>query len=84
MPAGPNRQPAGEIKQLYPETIILLNTAYAEFEFARRAVEYQLDAYLLKPAAEELILRTIEECLRKKTGCHRQPPRLHGGTGQGF
>lgn len=57
---------AGEIKQMYPETIILLNTAYAEFEFARRAVEYQLDAYLLKPAPEELILRTIEECLRKK------------------
>lgn len=57
---------AREIKQVYPDTIILLNTAYAEFEFARRAVEYQLDAYLLKPAKEELILRTIEECLRKK------------------
>lgn len=57
---------ARDIKQLYPDTIILLNTAYAEFEFARLAVEYQLDAYLLKPAREELILRTIEECLRKK------------------
>lgn len=57
---------AGEIKRLYPDTIILLNTAYAEFEFARRAVEYQLDAYLLKPAKEDLILRTLEECLRKK------------------
>ena len=57
---------ANEIKQNHPETIILLNTAYAEFEFARKAVEYQLDAYLLKPAREEIILQTIESCLRKK------------------
>lgn len=57
---------AREIRQLYPDAIILLNTAYAEFEFARRAVEYRLDAYLLKPAREEVILQTIEECLRKK------------------
>lgn len=57
---------SNQIKQLLPDTIILLNTAYAEFEFARRAVEYQLDAYLLKPAKEEVILQTIESCLRKK------------------
>lgn len=57
---------ANEIRQRHPDTIILLNTAYAEFEFARRAVEYQLDAYLLKPAKEEVILQAIESCLRKK------------------
>lgn len=57
---------ANEIRQHHPDTIILLNTAYAEFEFARKAVEYQLDAYLLKPAREEIILQTIESCLRKR------------------
>ena len=31
---------AQRIKQRFPDTIILLNTAYAEFEFARKAVEY--------------------------------------------
>ena len=66
MPFSDGLASAHKIKQLHPDTIILLNTAYAEFEFARRAVEYQLDAYLLKPATEELILRTIEACVSKK------------------
>lgn len=55
------------IKQKHPETIILLNTAYAEFEFARKAVEYSLDAYLLKPAKEPQIIETIFNCYNKKT-----------------
>ncbi len=55
------------IKQANPETIILLNTAYAEFEFARKAIDYGLDAYLLKPAKEEQILETIQNCLAKKS-----------------
>lgn len=38
---------AQRIKQRFPDTIILLNTAYAEFEFVRKAVEYGLNAYLL-------------------------------------
>jgi YesN/AraC family two-component response regulator len=54
------------IKQKCPETIILLNTAYAEFEFARKAVEYGLDAYLLKPAKEAQIIETIFNCCTKK------------------
>lgn len=57
---------AQRIKQHFPDTIILLNTAYAEFEFARKAVEYRLDAYLLKPAKEEIILQTIDSCIRNK------------------
>lgn len=57
---------AQKIKQLFPDTIILLNTAYAEFEFAQKAIEYHLDAYLLKPAREDLILRTIDECMKKR------------------
>lgn len=54
------------IKEKYPETIILLNTAYAEFEFARKALEYGLDAYLLKPAKESQIIETIFNCFDKK------------------
>lgn len=61
------------IKQKYPETIILLNTAYAEFEFARKAVEYGLDAYLLKPAKESQIIETILYCLDKKNKAATTP-----------
>ncbi len=64
-----------EIKQKYPETIILLNTAYAEFEFARKAVDYGLDAYLLKPAKEEQILETIQNCLAKKVKTNQVPSK---------
>lgn len=57
---------AREIKLRYPNIIILLNTAYAEFEFAKKALDYRLDAYLLKPAGEALILQTIENCIRNR------------------
>ena len=58
---------AKRIRQDAPDRIIVLNSAYAEFEFARQAVEYNLDAYLLKPAQEEVIFATIASCLRKKS-----------------
>lgn len=67
MPMVNGLESANRIKQRFPETLILLNTAYAEFEFARKAVEYNLDAYLLKPAKEEQILEAIKKCLRKRT-----------------
>lgn len=73
MPFSDGLSSAHEIRKIHPDTIILLNTAYAEFEFARKAVEYQLDAYLLKPAKEELILSTIETCLRKKRVSAKAP-----------
>ena len=48
MPSMNGLDSANLIKKKYPNICILLNTAYAEFEFARRALEYGLDAYLLK------------------------------------
>lgn len=54
------------IKTKQKNTIIILNSAYAEFEFARQAIDYNLDAYLLKPASEQNILETIDSCLHKK------------------
>lgn len=57
---------AKHIKTILNNTIIILNSAYAEFEFARQAIDYNLDAYLLKPASEKDILNTITSCFRKK------------------
>lgn len=54
------------IKESLPSCIILLNTAFAEFEFAKRALDHGLDAYLLKPSDETVILSTIERCIQKK------------------
>lgn len=54
------------IKTNLKNIVIILNSAYAEFEFARQALDYNLDAYLLKPASEQNILDTIDSCLHKK------------------
>jgi len=53
------------IKLEYENSIIILNSAYSEFEFAQKAISYGLDAYLLKPASENEIIDTIESSLRK-------------------
>lgn len=63
------------IKEIEPKTIIILNTAYAEFEFARRAVENHLDAYILKPSSDDLILSTIRKCIRSDEAVSSNPPK---------
>ena len=57
---------AQRIKASLDNTIIILNTAYPEFGFARQAINYNLDAYLLKPSNEKDILDTINSCLKRK------------------
>ena len=57
---------AKRIRESGAARIIILNSAYAEFEFARQAIEYGLDGYLLKPAQEQEIFATIETCLHRK------------------
>lgn len=64
MPLGNGIDSAIHIKKKYPEIIILLNTAYAEFEFARKAIQYHMDGYLLKPTSETEIFQTIDQCLQ--------------------
>ena len=66
MPGKNGLEAAEFLKKKFPEICIILNTAFAEFEFARKAIEIHLDAYLLKPASEEMIIETLRKCLRKK------------------
>lgn len=63
MPMMNGLESARKIKQQFPDTIIILNTAYADFEFAKKALDYRLDAYLLKPSSEKQIIDTIEKCI---------------------
>ena len=73
MPLLDGLQASKAIKSKYESTVIILNSAYSEFEFAQKAVNYNLDAYLLKPASEEAIIETIESSLHKN--------KYHGETG---
>ncbi len=54
------------IRKRCPSQTIIVNTAYANFEYARQAVTLHLDAYLLKPATKEEVLSTLNCCLRWK------------------
>lgn len=65
MPLIDGLQASKTIKSKYENTIIILNSAYSEFEFAQKAISYDLDAYLLKPASEKEIIETIESSLHK-------------------
>lgn len=66
MPVYDGIEAARIIKKDSRGTIIILNSAYAEFDFARRAIDFNLDAYLVKPAQENEILETIKRCTGKK------------------
>ncbi len=54
------------IKSISPETIVILNSAYAEFQFARQALDYDLDAYLVKPSQEQEILDMIASLIKRR------------------
>jgi YesN/AraC family two-component response regulator len=71
MPVYDGLTAAHHIKTHLTDVIIILNSAYAEFQYARQAIDYNLDAYLLKPSSENEILDTISSCLNKKLN-HRQ------------
>lgn len=58
------------IRRRNPEQIIIINTAYASFEYARQAIKLHLNAYLLKPASSEEVLSTVESCLRQRDRGH--------------
>lgn len=50
------------LKELNPDIVIIILTAYNEFSFAREAVRLQFDEYLLKPEIDfEDILETMEK-----------------------
>ena len=52
-----------EVRVLYPETHLILLTAYGEFEYARKAIKLGVENYLLKPLHIEELEETIDKAL---------------------
>ena len=48
------------IKRYNPDIKIILNSAYSEFQYAKQAIKYGFNDYLLKPTDESKIINTIE------------------------
>lgn len=61
---------AGAIRQTQKQVKILLLSAYAEFEYARSAITYEISEYLLKPLDEDkleaAIARIVQELDRER------------------
>jgi two-component system response regulator YesN len=60
MPGMDGLEAAREMKRLRPGLPIVFLTACDNFEYARRAVKLGVDEYILKPAADEELLRALD------------------------
>ena len=55
-----------QIKQLNPETPIMILTGYGSMETAIEALRLDLDDYVLKPINRDDLFEKIQRCLKKK------------------
>lgn len=70
---------AKEVAEAYPETIIIIFSAYSEFSFARKAMEAGVVNYLLKPVEVQEFQRCMEGVIDKiqKNRLHHEQDREH-------
>ena len=54
------------VRWLWPETVVVILTAHGSLESALAAIEEGVDGYLLKPAKQAEVLRTLEAALERR------------------
>jgi two-component system, response regulator YesN len=54
-----------ELRLKYPECKIILLTGYEDFEYAKKALQYQVEDYLLKPVGDDELTRVIKKTVEK-------------------
>ena len=52
------------VKELFPDIMIIIMSAFNEFEYARQAIRYGVKGYLLKPIDEEKLENLVKETVR--------------------
>ena len=60
MPAMNGIEMARKIRAILPETRILFLSAYDDFDYARQAIDLNIQAYVMKPVNENELLRTVK------------------------
>ncbi|NLT12867.1 MAG: response regulator, partial [Clostridiales bacterium] len=65
MPDGNGLDIAVEARRAWSHCKVLMLTAYAEFEYARRAVSVSVDGYILKTEDDEHILHEVHRVIRE-------------------
>ena len=66
------------IREKDPDCIIIIVSGYDRFEYARRALQYDVDHYLLKPVEDDEFETVLSDAIRKYSD---RKLRLSGGTG---
>lgn len=56
---------AKEVARAYPETVIIIFSAYSEFDYAKRALEARVVNYLLKPVEVEEFRSCMEDVIER-------------------
>ncbi len=56
-----------KIKEKRPDARIIILSAYGEFEYAQQAIEFGIDAYLLKPINERKLIGMLETIQKSAT-----------------
>ncbi|MCJ7843232.1 response regulator [Lederbergia sp. NSJ-179] len=51
-----------KVHEKYPETHFIMISGFAEFDYAKQAMQYGVKHYLLKPCNENSIIQALEEC----------------------
>lgn len=55
---------AKRIKEIKPRVIIIMLTAYSEFDLVQRALKLHVDDYLLKPSRPEVIMEALASAVK--------------------
>ena len=64
-----------QIKELSPETLIMILTGYGSMETAIEALRLDLDDYVVKPVNRDDLFEKIHRCLKKKNDSHPAKPK---------
>ena len=64
-----------KIKELNPETPIMILTGYGSMETAIEAIRLGLDDYVVKPVNRDELFEKIHRCLEKKVDTHSAKPK---------
>ncbi len=61
MPGMDGLELIGELRKVDANCHVLILSGYADFEYAKRAISYHIDGYLLKPVDEEELISYLQE-----------------------
>ena len=64
-----------QIRELNPETPIMILTGYGSMETAIEAIRLDLDDYVVKPVNRDDLFEKIHRCLKKRGNSHPNKPK---------